>query len=84
MKELNRKLVGTYNYFGVSGNSKSVSSFYYRVRRLVFKWLNRRSQRKSFNWNKFQKFLNKFKLKRPRIKADIFKSGTGSCYLSKG
>lgn len=84
MKELNRKLVGTYNYFGVSGNSRSVSSLYYRVRRLVFKWLNRRSQRKSFNWDKFQKFLNKFKLKRPKIKVDIFKSGTGSRYLSKG
>ena len=35
------------------GNYKSLNQFYYLTKRSLFKWLNRRSQRKSFNWEKF-------------------------------
>jgi len=45
--KLNRKLLGYYNYYGVTGNSQSLNSFVYQVIGLLFKWLNRRSQRKS-------------------------------------
>jgi len=47
MRKLNRKLVGTYNYYAVSDNNKSIRSFHHEVLRVVFKWLNRRSQKKS-------------------------------------
>ena len=82
MKKLNRKLVGTYNYYAVSDNQKSIGNFYYEVRRLVFKWLNRRSQKKSFNWDKFEIFLKKYNIVRPKIKVNLYKLGIGASYVT--
>ncbi|WP_044664103.1 hypothetical protein, partial [Syntrophaceticus schinkii] len=46
--------------------------FLYEVEKLLFKWLNRRSQRKSFDWEKFRLFLKKFPLPTPRIFVNIY------------
>ena len=43
MEALRAKLLGHFNYYGVSGNMDMLNSFYNLVRRIVFKWLNRRS-----------------------------------------
>lgn len=51
------KLRGHLNYYGVSFNSRQVSQFFYESKRTFFKWMNRRSQRKSFDWVKFNKFV---------------------------
>lgn len=50
-------LRGHYNYFGVDCNRPKLVHFYYEVNRLLFKWLNRRSQRKSINGAKFKRML---------------------------
>ena len=55
-KTLIAKLRGHVQYYGVSHNSDAVKSFLYGARRIVFKWLNRRSQRKSFTWEKYALF----------------------------
>lgn len=57
---------GHLQYFGISGNSRSVSSYAYHVRRLLFKWLNRRSQRRSFDWEHFAAWLDTW-MPRPGI-----------------
>jgi len=64
---LQAKLRGHYQYYGVSGNMRSLSRFYYQTIRIVFKWLNRRSQRKSFSWESFLKYLESYPLPLPRI-----------------
>jgi hypothetical protein len=51
------KLRGLYNYFGVSGNSTSLKEIYYLYRKTLYLLLNRRSQRKSFNYNQFSFIL---------------------------
>ena len=53
------KLRGHVQYYGVSFNFKMVAKFLYEARKIIFKWLNRRSQRKSFDWNKFDLFVKK-------------------------
>ena len=60
------KLEGHIRYFGVSFNIKRVSVFVSKAVRILYKWLNRRSQRKSFNWRKFELFMSRFPL--PKIK----------------
>jgi RNA-directed DNA polymerase len=65
--KLNRKLLGYYNYYGVTGNSQSLSTFVYHVTNLLYKWLNRRSQRKSYNWIGFKELHNYFGIAKPRI-----------------
>lgn len=51
------KLRGHYNYYGVTTNRPKINHFYYSVIDNLFKWLNRRSQRKSFTWDRFAKRL---------------------------
>jgi hypothetical protein len=65
--KLNRKLLGYYNYFGVTGNFQSLNSFVYQVKGLFFKWLNGRSQRKSYNWKGFKELVKCFEIAKPRI-----------------
>ena len=57
MPKLKRKLVGIQNYFGLPDNSKSISRIYNFVLHSLYKWLNRRSQRHSFNWRGFKDML---------------------------
>jgi len=63
---LKRKLIGHYNYYYVRGNSRAVWSFYSQVIEYAKKWLNRRSQRKSYNWDKFKRVLEYTKIPKPR------------------
>jgi RNA-directed DNA polymerase len=51
------KVRGHINYYGVSHNADNVADFLYEAKRIVFKWLNRRSQRKSFTWEQFAKYV---------------------------
>ena len=67
-KHLFRILEGYYNYFGFAGNSLTLNKFSYAVRRIWFKFLNRRSQRKSFNWAEFIELLKIYSLSQPRIR----------------
>jgi group II intron reverse transcriptase/maturase len=66
-KLLNAKLRGHYNYYGVIGNYLSLERFYYLARRLLFKYLNRRSQRLSYNWAGFLQLMEQFGIEKPRI-----------------
>jgi len=51
------KLRGHYNYFGYYCNRHRLQMFYFEITRSMFKWLNRRSQRKSFSWEQFKRKL---------------------------
>jgi RNA-directed DNA polymerase len=66
-KHLGRILKGYYNYFGFAGNSTTLNKFDDVVRKMWFKWLNRRSQKKSFDWDGYKALLNQFPLPKPRI-----------------
>jgi len=48
-----RHLEGHIQYYGVSGNTRSVRCYVYQVARVLFKWLNRRSQRRSITWQRY-------------------------------
>jgi group II intron reverse transcriptase/maturase len=66
-KILNAKLRGYYNYYGLRENSKSLWSFFYRAIGFLYKWLNRRSQRRSYKWKGLNELLRKYKIEKPRI-----------------
>jgi RNA-directed DNA polymerase len=62
IEKVKAKLRGHKNYFGRRGNSDRLQRVYYGVKCLLFKWLNRRSQRKSYNWQGFDDMLQFFRL----------------------
>ncbi len=71
-KTLCSKLRGHVQYFGVNFNGKHVQRFLYESERIIFKWLNRRSQRKSFEWKEFRLFTKKNPLPTAKICHQLF------------
>ena len=67
MRTLVAKYQGHWNYYGVIGNWQSLAQYAYQTHRILFKWLNRRSQRRSYSWKAFNRLLERFKVPPPRI-----------------
>ena len=66
------KLRGHIQYYGVSFNIRAVQTFLMKAARILFKWLNRRSQRRSFNWEQFKLFLRANPLPRATVCHALF------------
>lgn len=66
------KLQGHYNYYGLSGNFMSINRFYQKTSYLTYKWMNRRSQKKTWNWRTFHQYLSRYPLPRPKLTYAIY------------
>jgi RNA-directed DNA polymerase len=66
------KMRGHIQFYGVTFNIEKVRDFLYEGTRIVFKWLNKRSQRKSFSWEKFNLFIKKNPLLKTQIMHRLF------------
>lgn len=71
-KVLKAKLRGHYQYYGVSGNYMSISRYYYLTACMVYKWMNRRSQKESFNWGTFNHYLKIYELPKPNVHHNFY------------
>ncbi|MFH1258284.1 MAG: group II intron reverse transcriptase/maturase [Elusimicrobiota bacterium] len=71
-KTLRQKLVRHYNYYGISGNFKGIARYYWETQKLAFKWINRRSQKRSYNWEQFGRYLHYNSLPKPKIYHSIY------------
>jgi group II intron reverse transcriptase/maturase len=69
---LAQRLRGHYNYFGVQGNFRRLLVLYEWARKTWFKWLNRRSQRRSYTWPRYVDLLRDLPLPRPRVTVRIW------------
>ena len=65
--KLNARLRGYYNYYGIIGNSQSLREFFELARKILYKWLNRRSQRRSFDYEGFVQVCEHYQIEKPRI-----------------
>lgn len=81
MKKLSVKLQGYYRYYGITDNIYNISNFRDKVSRLLFKWLNRRSQKRSFNWEKYNLFRKRCRLPRTKIYVNIFELNENISYI---
>ena len=69
----NQLLTGYYHYYGITDNTESITAFRYNIMRSLFYCLNRKSQKKSYNWVEFLNMLdNSYPLVRPRIYVNIY------------
>lgn len=70
------KLRGHYQYYGVTDNTKAIESFYVQTTWILFKWLNRRSQKKSYTIaGFFGSVLKAFPLPLPKVYVSLFYKG---------
>lgn len=73
IKMINMKLRGHYQYYGVTDNTVEVKKFANQTKWLLYKWLNRRSQKRSYTIETFfQGVLRTFPILEPQIKVSLF------------
>ena len=70
---------GYLNYFAINDNMKRVQMFVHMVQRILFKWLNRRSQKRSMNWEEFNVMLNKTNFPKPKLLHNLFFTTSAFC-----
>lgn len=69
---LNKKLIGHYAYYGISGNYQSLLNFYRFIVSAFYKALTRRSQRAYLSWKRYQSLLRKHPIVQPKLYVDIW------------
>ena len=67
MPSLKRKLTGFRNYYGLPDNSRSLERLHSHVLNSLYKWLNRRSQRRSYGWSGLKHMLGYFRIAPPKV-----------------
>jgi hypothetical protein len=71
-KVLRLKLIGHYRYYGVSGNYPALRKYYRCAFKLAYKWINRRSQKRSMSFAKYLRFLEFNPLPQPKIYHSLY------------
>jgi group II intron reverse transcriptase/maturase len=64
---LRRKLLGHYQYYGITGNVRSLGRFYQETIRIWRKWLGRRSQKGDIPWDVIYAMASRYSLPPPRV-----------------
>ena len=72
MPRLAEKVRGHYQYYGVTDNYRRIVRYREDVKGILFKWLNRRSQRRSYNWEEFERLLERYPIPKPRIMVKMY------------
>ena len=72
MDMVNKKLVGHYRYYGISFNSHSTANFHHETQELLFKILNRRSDKRSYTRDGFYKMLKYYPMATPKVYVSLF------------
>jgi len=71
-KQLSRKLRGHYAYYGLTGNGRALAALRDHVRRIWFKWLQRRSWRSRWTWERMGRLLEAMPLPPVRVVHSIY------------
>lgn len=71
---LNKKLVGHYRYYGISGNYEGLLNFYHHIKAALFTTLTRRSQRAYLTWGRYRTLLEKHPIAKPKIFVNIWQA----------
>ena len=72
LDKIKLKLVGHYNYYGVSGNTKDLMCFYWYVKTTYFRALQRRGQKHPIPYEKYISYWNAMKIPMPKICVNIW------------
>lgn len=66
-KRINAILRGHFNYYGMAGNGRRITTFYFEVVRYWRKCLSKRSQAGAVNWASMRALLEQHPLQQPKI-----------------
>jgi RNA-directed DNA polymerase len=79
---LRARLLGHSNYYGVIGNATKLGAYWRAVQKIWFRQLNRRSQRRSYNWTGFNELWQSLRMPRPCVvEKPYVPPGSIPCFL---
>lgn len=67
-----RRMLGHLSYYAITDNLERCQIYDYYAQRILFKWLNRKSQRKAYTWAQFSDALAWVNWPTPRIRKDLY------------
>jgi RNA-directed DNA polymerase len=71
LRRAKARVQGHLNYYAITDNAPSCARYVYYATRILRKWLNRKSQRKAYNWAQYNQALNWVGWPRVRIGIDL-------------
>jgi len=71
LRRARARVIGHLSYYTITDNAAQCDRFVYYATRLLFKWLNRKSQRKAYTWEGFNHALAHVGWPKPRIRIDL-------------
>jgi len=71
LRSAKRRIVGYLNYYAITDNSKKCSAYLHHVTQILCKWLNRKSQRRSYTWEGYLQALDQVRWPTARIRKDL-------------
>jgi group II intron reverse transcriptase/maturase len=71
LRKAKTKMIGHLSYYAITDNGGRCSYFVYRATRILFKWLNRKSQRKAYTWDGFNQALEWVGWPKARVRKDL-------------
>jgi len=71
LKSARRRVIGYLNYYAITDNSKKCTVYLHHVTQILYKWLNRKSQRRSYTWEGYLQALEYVRWPKPRIRKDL-------------
>jgi len=71
LRRAKARIAGHLNYYAITDNSDRCSSYVYHATRVLFKWLNRKSQRSTYNWRGYCQVLELVNWPQPTIRKDL-------------
>jgi len=73
-RQLCRKLLGHYAYYGITSNGLMLQRFQAAVTRCWRYWLDHRSQRARMNWERFKRLLQRYPLEQVRVVHSLYRA----------
>ena len=71
LRRAKARVEGHLNYYAITDNGPACNDYLYQVRRLLFKWMNRQSQKRSYTWDRFAHALAWVKWPQVRIRTNL-------------
>jgi RNA-directed DNA polymerase len=71
LRQAKIRVQGHLNYYAITDNSERCQRYMHLTRRALFKWLNRRSQRKSYTWDGFLQALRHVDWPQVRVRVNL-------------
>jgi group II intron reverse transcriptase/maturase len=71
LRQARIRVIGHLGYYAITDNSARCNYYVYRTKHILFKWLNRKSQRRAYTWASFNQVLNWMEWPQAKIRKDL-------------